>query len=144
MADITSANAVIMITVPLVFPTPVRLQGFSTDDIYDSEEIEIAELQMGVDGVLSAGFIWVPAPQKFTLQADSPSNAFFDAWRAAEIAAESKFPCSGTTALQSIQTGFDCVQGFLSKFTPFPSAGKTLKPRTFTITWQNVTPAVLS
>src|ERR1700726_4810088 len=100
--SITSANAAITLAVPLLFPAPFTLQGFSTDDIYDVPSIKAGEAQMGVDGELSAGFVFEPVPQTFTLQADSPSNAFFDNLYAAEQVLKDKYQISGTTVLTGI------------------------------------------
>ncbi|MGA1801484.1 phage tail fiber protein [Rhizobium sp. HT1-10] len=65
MASITSANAIITLTIPGLFNTPVQLQGFSADNIYESEVQEIAETSMGVDGKLSAGYVFNPINQTF-------------------------------------------------------------------------------
>ena len=52
---ITGASAVIMLSVPGLFSTPQQLQGFATDDIFDTAAIASAETLMGVDGNLSGG-----------------------------------------------------------------------------------------
>ena len=58
MGDISAANATLMFTVPGLFPVPVQVQGFGPDDVYSLDDIELVETQMGVDGVLSGGFVW--------------------------------------------------------------------------------------
>ena len=55
MPSITSANAILTLAIPLLFPTPVQLQGFAADDVYDIPRIKSVETLMGVDGVLSGG-----------------------------------------------------------------------------------------
>ena len=45
--DITSANANIALTVPLVFSTTQTLQGFAADDIFDIPELEESEALIG-------------------------------------------------------------------------------------------------
>ena len=57
MPDITSSSAVFMLSVPLVFPVPQQLQGFSTDDAFDTDSVEPGETKMGVDGIFSAGVL---------------------------------------------------------------------------------------
>ena len=141
--SITAANATYFLGVTGLFSIPQQLQGFAADDIFSTEAIDTAELQMGVDGTLSAGFVFVPVKQSITLQADSASNAIFDAWRAAEVAAQEKFAATGIVVLTSIGSKWALVNGYLTSFPPIPDAGKTLKPRKYQITWQSVSPAVV-
>ena len=78
--SITSANAVLTLAIAQLFPVPQQLQGFGVDDVYDVPQIKSVEVMMGVDGVLSAGFVYVQIPQHITLQGDSASNLIFDTW----------------------------------------------------------------
>jgi hypothetical protein len=86
MSTLTGANAVLMLTIPPLFTTPQQIQGFAADDVYDLDEIESVETLMGVDGILSGGFVWKSQPQTIMLQADSPSNAVFDTWYSQQVA----------------------------------------------------------
>lgn len=133
--NITAANAVFQLFIPDVFPSPQQLQGFSADDIFDTESQEAVQTQMGVDGLLSAGFVFVETKQSITLQADSPSGSIFDQWRAAEKAALTAFAASATISLPSLGRKWTMTRGFLTAYKPIPGAGKILKPRTFGITW---------
>ena len=71
--SISSTNAVITLTVPLLFPVPVQLQGWAADDVYDSDEVEFATTIMSVDGILSGGFVNAMIPWNIAFQADSAS-----------------------------------------------------------------------
>lgn len=139
--SITSANAVLMLAVPPLFPVPQQLQGFATDDIYDIPQIKSVEVMMGVDGVLSGGFVFVQIPQEITLQADSKSNAFFDTWWTQMQAAQDVYTASGLIKLPGISTKFTQINGFLTGYKPAPAAKKTLQPRRYEITWQSIAPA---
>jgi tail fiber protein gp32 len=139
--SITSANAVLTLSIPLLFPFPQRIQGFATDDIYDVPAIKKVETQMGVDGVLSAGFVYVEIPQDITLQADSISNLFFDTWAQQMNAAQDVYEASGEIVLPGISTKFQQIRGFLTGYTPVPAGKKTLQPRKYQITWQNIAPS---
>lgn len=141
MASITAANATFLLTIPSVFPVPQQLQGFAADDIFSTDPLESAEILMGVDGKLSAGFVFVPPKQGIFLQADSPSNAIFDAWYAAQQTVKDIFFADGLVQLTSIGTKWALIRGVLSTYPPIPDAGKTLKPRRFGITWESVSPA---
>ena len=141
--SITAANAVLMISIPGLFPVPQQIQGFAADDVYDVEAIESAEVSMGVDGRMTAGFVYVPVKQSFTLQADSDSTFIFDTWWSTQQQAKDIFYASGTTVLPSLGSKWIQTKGALTSFKPVPDAKKLLLPRKFTITWESNLPSVL-
>lgn len=141
MASLTAANAVIVLAAPPIISVPFQLQGFSADDVFDTASIESAEAVMGVDGVLSGGFVYVAIKQGFTLQADSASNSFFDNWFLGQKALQDTVIGSGTISLPSLGIKYDLVRGFLTGYKPSPDAKKILQPRKFEITWQSATPS---
>lgn len=143
MPSITSANATYFISVASIFPTPTKLQGFAADDIFDTDPLESAELQMGVDGVLSAGFVFVPVRQRIALKADSPSNTIFDTWYAQQQAVRELFTATGIISLPSIGLKFTLTTGFLTTYPSINDARRVLEPRRFGITWQTVSPALI-
>lgn len=138
---ITSANAVLMLRVAGVFDTPQQLQGFSSDDVFDTDTIQASEAIMGVDGHLSGGFIYMPVKQGYTFQADSGSIRLFDNWYYAQQAAQETFPGSMTTTLKSIGKKFSQPRGFLMDYIPMPAGKKTLQPVKFSIVWERITPS---
>lgn len=139
--SITSANAVFLISVPLILPTSQQLQDWAVDDIYDVDDVDATDTAMSVDGFLTGGMIFAPKPMNVALMADSPSIAFFDAWYAAQYAATDAFPAQGVITLTSVGRAFTLTTGFLSRYKPMPDAKKTLQPRKFRITWQNIVPS---
>ena len=141
MPSITSANTILTLAIPLLFPTPVQLQGFATDDVYDIPRIKSVETLMGVDGVLSGGFIYVEILQDIMLQADSPSNSLFDTWWTQMQAAVDVYPANGSIVLPGIATKFTMVNGYLTGYTPAPAAKKVLQPRRFEISWNSIVPS---
>lgn len=138
MSSLTSANSVIMLTIPGIFDTPQQIQGYSADDIFDTAQVSNAETSMGIDGRLSAG--WIPAPkvQTFTLQADSQSVSFIDQWILEESQNREKFPANGTILLTAVGTSYQMVRGFLTSANIMPDAKKILQPRKFVITWESI------
>lgn len=142
MSSLTGANAVIMLSVPLVFPVPQQLQGFAADDVFDTDTIESAEVLMGVDGKMSAGFVFVPVKQNYTLQADSQAMFFFQQWWAAQQQAKDVFFASGLILLTTLNSKWTMTKGALTSYKPLPDAKKLLQPRKFTITWESSSPAV--
>ena len=141
MATITSANSVLMLGVANLFNIPVQIEGFAADDAFTIEDVDMAETMMGVDGKLSAGWIPMPKSMEITLQADSPSNSFFDALIAAETVAREKFQVNGTILLQGTGKLYALTTGYLKKGNVMPPAKKVLQPRKFTIEFQSISSA---
>lgn len=144
MGSITSANAVYALSIASLYNTAQQLQGFSADEIFSTDPLESAEVLMGVDGILSAGFIFVPVKQMINLQADSPSNLIFQNWWASQQVAKDVYIASGIITLPSISTKFTLSQGYLTTYPATPDAGKTLKPRKYGITWQSILPGIIA
>jgi len=141
--SITSANAVFMISIPGVFPTPVQIQGFATDDVFDSEQLTLTQSVIGIDGKKSTGFVFELYGQNITLQADSQSFKVFDAWAAAMRVAREDYPANATIVLTATNQSFTLTNGSLESYTPVPDGKKVLQPRKYKITWESVTPSVI-
>ncbi len=141
MPSITAANAILMLTIDQLFAQPQRLQQFSTDDIYGVDPLTVAEVQMGVDGFLTGGAVNNPTVQHITLQADSISNAIFDAWAAQQKNAQDIFYANMVLTLPGIFTKWTHTRGILTTYQPIPPGQRVLRPRQYTITWESVTPA---
>lgn len=144
MSSLTAANAVIMLSVPLVFPVPQQLQGFAVDDVFSTDPLASAETMMGVDGKLSAGFVFVSVKQNYALQADSESVDLFDDWFMAQQAAHEVFPADAVILLTAVGKKWQMTRGFLTGYPPLPDAKKLLQPRRFAIEWQEMSPAVVA
>jgi hypothetical protein len=141
MATLTSANVILMFSVPLVFPTPQQIQGFATDDVFDTDALEVAQTQMGVDGLLSGGFVFNEIKQSYTLQADSPSVSFFDNWSASNKAALDSFTATATFIFPSLGVKYSMIKGFLVNYPPLPTVKKIVQPRKFMIHWESASPS---
>lgn len=134
--SLTATNAVITLAVPPIFTAPQNIEEFATDDVFNTDETEPTEISMGLDGVMSAGYIFVPVKQAITLQANSPSNDVFDLWKATQDAAGDQFFAQGYFALPSLRRAWIMTGGALSAWTPMPGVGKVARPRRFSITWE--------
>jgi hypothetical protein len=137
MASITSANAIMMLSITSLYPVPQQIQGFSTDDVFAVDALDSAEVMMGVDGRLSSGFKFVPIKLSIHLQADSNGNPIFDNWWAAQQQAKDNFPAGMIISLPAIAMQYQLNRGFLTGYPPIPDAGKTLKPRKYEITFES-------
>lgn len=140
---ITSANSVFTIVIPGLFPAPVQLHGYASDKAFTTEAIDLAEVQMGVDGRMTAGFTPNPTKQTVTLQADSPSKDIFTALIQAMKTAREVFYISGSIALPSTGESFTLTRGILTNTKQIPDAQKVLQPMDFVITWESVNRSLL-
>jgi hypothetical protein len=135
--SITAANASISFTIDTVFPSGVLLEGFSVDDVFDAPSIKPVEVQMGVDGQQSSGFVFVSKPITYHFLADSISNDVFDEWYAQMEANRTTFNVNGVTQLDTGDK-WTLVNGSLTGYMWIPPAKKLLMPRSFEVTWQKV------
>jgi len=145
MADttITSANSVFTLVIAGLFPAPVQLQGYASDKAFTTEAVDLAEVQMGVDGRMTAGFVPNPVKQTITLQADSPSKDIFTALIQATKSAREVFYVSGSIALPSTGESFTLTRGILTNAKQIPDAQKVLQPVDYVITWESVNRSLL-
>ena len=135
---ITSANSVFTISVPGLFPVPVQLQGYSAEKAWNTDQLEIAETQMSVDGRMTAGYVFNSVKQTISLQADSPSKIIFTTIVAASRAARDAYYISGSISLPSTGEVFICTRGVLRSHKPLADAAKVLQPMDFTIEWESI------
>lgn len=142
-STITSANSVFTLVVAGLFPAPVQLRGYASDKAFTTEAVDLAEVQMGVDGRMTAGFVPNPVKQTITLQADSPSKDIFTAVIQAMKTAREVFYISGSIALPSTGESFTLTRGILTNAKQIPDAQKVLQPVDFTITWESVSRSLL-
>ncbi|MHB8283473.1 MAG: phage tail fiber protein, partial [Caulobacteraceae bacterium] len=123
------------------YTAPQKLQGYGPDAMFETEGVDNVETSAGVDGVLSAGWVFVPIVQTITLQADSLSLDIFENWYQAETTAREKFIASATIAIPATGKVYTMSRGFLSNWQPLPNTRKILQPRAARITWQSVVAA---
>jgi hypothetical protein len=140
MPSITSANAVLTIAIPNLFNSPQQLIGFAADDVYTTDVQPASEVLMGVDGILSAGYVFAPVIQHYALQADSPSVLLFETWYTSEQGIADVYFANGEIVLPAINRKWTMQVGALRDYPPMPDAQRTLRPRRFTIVWQRIVP----
>ena len=138
MATLTAANSVLLLSVRSLFTVPQRIQGFATDDAFATEAVEPAEVQMGVDGNMSAGYVPVVTPMTISLQADSASNDFFDTWIASQKAAREIYFGDGVIQLPSLSKSYVMTKGVLTSIQQFAGVRKVMQPRAYRITWESL------
>ncbi len=142
MADITSANAIFTLNVPDVFGTsPQTLQGFATDDAFSTQEIEIGETMLGVDGIMSYAYLPYIIHMPIVFQADSLSIPnTMETWIQAETATKQKYKANATIVLPSLSKSYVFYNGVITRLTPTPNAKKYLGPQSYQIDWNYYAP----
>jgi hypothetical protein len=105
--------------------------------------VGLAEVQMGVDGRMTAGFVPNPVKQTITLQADSPSKDIFTVLIQAMKTAREVYFVSGSIALPSTGEAFTLTRGILTNAKQIPDAQKVLQPVDYVITWESVNRSLL-
>jgi hypothetical protein len=138
---LTAANSVYLLSITGLYVTPQRLQGFGADAAFDTDAVEPAEVMIGVDGKMSAGYVPVLTPQTITLQADSASNAIFDTWNAAQKAAREIMYANATISVPSLGLKYTLTRGVLTSYVAIPGVRKVLQPKAARITWESVSSA---
>ena len=140
---ITSANSVFTIVVASLFPAPVQLRGYSSDKAFTTEAIDLGEVNMGVDGRMTGGFVFNPVKQTITLQADSPSKDIFAILIQTMKTAREIFYISGEIVLPSTGEVFVLTRGLLTNGKQIPDAQKVLQPVDYQITWESINRSLL-
>lgn len=138
MSTLTSADSVLMLVVPGLYDTPQNLQGYAADDIFTVGQVSSAETSMGLDGILSAG--WIPQIKQMTimLQANSSSVSIFDQWVDTQEDARELLPCTLVVSVSGVNMIYNCTNGFMTSQTLLPDAKKILQPRSFVLSFGSI------
>jgi hypothetical protein len=138
VSTITSANSAFAIVILGLYNAPQLLQGYAADDMFTADALDSAEIVMGADGIMSAGYVFNPVKQTITIMPDSPSLDVFDNWRTAEQTLRDKLFANATIRLPSIGKVYTLTKGVLTSSKPLPDAKKTLQALPYVVTWQSV------
>lgn len=76
---LTTANSVMTLSCPTLDIVAVQIQGFATDDAFDTTAVKPVEAIVGIDNQKSSGRVAYLVPFKFMLQATSTSIDVMDA-----------------------------------------------------------------
>jgi len=139
--SITSANSVIAISVATIFPAAQQMQGYAAEDIFDTDDVDLAEVVLGLDSKQSSGWIPYNVKWRFTLMPNSPFIAVMDTWITAQNALRDVYVAQGNVKLPGPGKKFTLNNGTLTRGKVMPDAKKTLQPQTYEITWESVLPA---
>lgn len=137
LGEITSANATIILTVDELYPAGVQLMNFSADTAADTDENELSQVRMGVDGGMAAGFTPNPYGVTISLEASSPSRKVFQRIRQAMKVNRKIYECSLEIRIPSIGETHRYSHGVMNNAKPMPGVKKVLDPTTAKFSFQD-------
>lgn len=140
MGTITAANSVYFLAIAGLYPTPQQLQGFSADAAFDTDASEPAEVVIGVDGRMSAGYVPFLTKQTISIMPDSLSSQMFEDWLAAQKAAREVYIANAVITLPSVNRAYVLTSGVMTSIVSIPGTRKVLQARNFVITWGDINP----
>ncbi len=135
---ITAANSQFALAIAGLYPAPQNLQGYAADDAFSTADVSNAQTVRGIDGKMSAGFVFADLQQTITIMPDSPSLSVFNNWMVAQLAAREVLIASATIILPSIGFKYVLTKGVLTQGKPIPDVKKVLQAVGFQITWESI------
>lgn len=140
---LTAFNSVLTLNVPALDIIAVQIQGFATDDAFDTPEVKPVEVMVGVDGQKSSGYVAYLVPFTFILQATSTSIDVMDAIQEGINALGDDIAIGmslESPALGKLWTG---TNGSLTSYKPTPQGKKMLGPQKYEITFKKLISSVV-
>jgi tail fiber protein gp32 len=142
--SITASNAVLMLSIDSVYPSPIQLQEFGVDDAWTVTAVDATETQVGVDGFGVAGFVPQSPEMMIRFVASSPSVRVFEDWSAAMQQLNDVLYGHLLITMSAVGRKYTCYNGSLMRFSPMADGRRVLQNREFHIKWlpQGTIPAI--
>lgn len=140
-SSITSANAILYITVPELYPQGFQVVNFSADAMFTNEAVDRSERQFGADGYFNVGYIFTEKTMTITLTGSSPSIPNFVNWLAVQDAGKTVLRCNAKVTLPGLKIEYDFVDGVIASAPVAQSSGKVLTEYTITLAFRDCKPA---
>ena len=141
LGNITSANAQLYLTVDELYPAGIPLQNFSADSMATSDDMEIAQVRMGVDGGMAAGYVANPYAVTITLAASSPSLETMQSILQAMKVNKRTYECSLILVIPAAGQVHKWSHGVLTNGNPVPAPKRVLDPTSWKFAFQDYTVA---
>ena len=126
MLDITSANAIVAVSVGGLFS--VNLENFSADSSFTSDTVQAAETRMGVDGHMAAGFTPAIKTVTINLEAGSPSTEYMQLLRQVQEVNMKPYKVQMVISIPSIGKRYTFSEGVLQSYKDLPDGQNVLSP----------------
>lgn len=137
---LTVANSVIMMTCEALYTSPTQLQGYAADDAFEVDAVENGEYSMGIDGRLSAGFVYNPIQMTLTIQADSPSLPIFENIWNYEVTNRTKLEHNWTITTTANGRRYNLTTGFMRSYKA-PAGKRILQPAIIQLSFARQSPS---
>lgn len=141
LGNITSANAQLYLTVDELYPAGIPLQNFSADSMATSDDMEISQVRMGVDGGMAAGYVPNPYTVTITLEASSPSLETMQSILQAMKINKRTYECSLILVIPAAKQVHKWSHGVLTNGNPVPAPKRVLDPTSWKFAFQDYTVA---
>lgn len=139
LGNITSANAQLYLTVDELYPAGIPLQNFSADSMATSDDMEISQVRMGVDGGMAAGYVPNPYTVTITLEASSPSLETMQSILQAMKINKRTYECSLILVIPAAGQVHKWSHGVLTNGNPVPAPKRVLDPTSWKFAFQDYT-----
>lgn len=136
--NITSANAIAIMTIENLCPQGFRLEQFSTDAAISQGDDTIAETRMGVDGHMVAGYTPSIKTVTITLEPSSPSIEYLDNLYKAMQQNKKIYYCNLVITLPALSKIVQYSYGVLKTSKILPDMQKTLAPIAYSFDFEKV------
>lgn len=139
--DISSGSAKAILTVQDLYPGGILLEQFGTDSGVVSDQYDISETRMGVDGKIVGGTVYNERVVNITLEASSPA---YNALVNVAVASDQNgrvYVCDLVWRVPSRKMTFVWSTGILQNGTIVPAQNTVLGPTTWTINFERLTVA---
>lgn len=136
--DISAGSASAILLVEELYPGGIVLEHFGTDSGVVTEQNDIAETRMSVDGILVAGVINTPTSVTITLEAPSAAAQALMNLASYKVKNQREYICTLIWRVPALQTTFTYNRGALRTGTRVPAQNATLAPTTWTFDFQSV------
>ncbi len=137
VGNITDADAVVILTVEDLYTAGVELQGFSADTAWTAGDSQLAEVRMGVDGKLSAGYTPQPRTVTISLEASSPSLAVMRNIVSTSQLNKKVYTCQMQITIPAQGKEYTLANGVLQTAHDISDGKKVLDPSNFTFLFES-------
>ena len=126
--DVTSANTTAFMVVQKLFPAGFKVEGFGSDQAISGDSMQVTETRMGIDGKMSAGVVVNVIPVTITLEANSPTYAYFRMIEEYQNTTKKLLPITLTVDTPSVGQRTVFTNGVLQQAPSMAGIQKTLQP----------------
>lgn len=140
---LTAYNSVMTLSAPALDIVAVQIQGFATDDSFDTTEVKPVEVVIGIDGQKSSGRVAYVVPFSFMLQANSTSVDVMDAIAEGLQVLNDDIELGVVIASPALGKLWTLQNGSLTSYKPIPQGKKLLGPQKYEITFGQLISSVI-